>query len=132
MGHPRGIKQRRGLERILITEISAEQEFAFLRETMPIDRVARKVISAAPEFADLLFSEQVGSNFVKPSFEKLPNVPVAFVEISQQLGQQGMDLTLSESLDFRADRNGALVAHGMERTQQNARAVRIQGDVGPL
>ena len=85
-----------------------------------------------PVFGELLPAAQTGSNLGKAPFEELAGLRMASTEFGQHLLQQQADFRFGKGHDLRADFGRALVVREKKRTDQNARTVRMQGDVGAL
>jgi len=67
---------------------------------------------------------------LEASFEELADFRVAFTEFGLHLLHQRMDFPVGKGHHLRADLAGALAARDIERSNQHARAVRVQRDAG--
>ena len=106
--HHRRVEQRRGFERILVSEVSAEQQFSIFGEPLAI--------------------EQIGADLVKASAKELVDLQLAVAKLGANPVQQMMNVVLRQSHNPRWNFNGALIAHDPEGPRQHMRAVRVQGD----
>ena len=112
MRHDRGIEQRGGFERILVTEIGAEQKLPF--------------------FGQVLVGVQAGADLLESGFEKIPGLGVALAEFRLHLLPEGVDFSFREGHDLGANSGGAGVARKEKRPEQHARAVWMQDDLAAL
>ena len=106
--HHRGIEQRRGFERILVSEISAQQQLPFFGQSLTI--------------------EQIGTDLVKSALEEFVDLQLAVAEFGPDRFQKGMDFAFGQSHHPGGDLYGALVAHQSKRPGQHVRAVGVQSD----
>src|ERR1700730_1227787 len=104
----RGIEQRRGFERILVSKIPAQQQLPF--------------------FGQSLAFEQKGADLFKPPAEEFVDVYLAATEFGADALQKGMDFFFGKSHNPGADLSGALTAADTKRPGQHMRSVRVQGD----
>ena len=85
--HHRGIEQRGGFERILVSEIPAQQQLSFFGQSLAI--------------------EQIGADLVKPPAEEFVDLQLAVAEFGPNPVQKGMDFAFGKSHDPGGDLDGA-------------------------
>ena len=112
MRHNRGIEQRGGFERILVTEIGTEQELPF--------------------FGQMVVGVQARADLLESVFQEIPGLGVALTEFHLHLLAQVVDFRFRESHDLGANSGGAGVARKEKRPKQHARAVGMQDDLATL
>ena len=108
--HDRRIEQRRGFERIFVREVGAQHQLPF--------------------FGDPAAGTQRVPDVLEAAFEELADFQVAFTKFGLHLLRQRMDFPVGKGHHLRADFAGALAARDIERSNQHARAVRMQRDAG--
>ncbi len=112
MRHDRGIEERGGFERILVTEIGAEEQLSF--------------------FGQVLTGVQALAHLLESGFEKVPRPGVAAVEFRLHLLPKEVDFRVRERHDLGTNSGGAWVARKEKRAEQHAGAVWMQDDLATL